>query len=65
MQSTVTLPATVSLTCPGCDARIRAPRQLLGAKRPCPRCRHTLVVHVPAPTDSGVHLVYDDRKPSR
>lgn len=65
MQPTTTSLGSVSLKCPACAARIRAPRQLLGARRPCPRCQHRLVVHVPLPSDSDIHLVYDDRKPSR
>ncbi len=57
--------ATIALKCPACDARIRAPRQLLGSKRPCPRCKHPLAVHVAVPSDSDVHIVFDDRAARR
>lgn len=51
----------ISLKCPGCTARIRAPRQLLGSKRPCPRCKRQLVIEVALPSDADVHIVVDDR----
>jgi hypothetical protein len=55
---------TISLRCPQCSARLRAPRQLLGRICPCPRCRHEIVVRVPVPSDSDVALVGDPRQPS-
>jgi hypothetical protein len=47
----------VSLRCPSCQARLKASRQLLGRHCPCPRCRQTVIVRVPIPSDSDIHLV--------
>ncbi len=47
----------VSLRCPSCRARLKAARQLLGHHCPCPRCRHPVIVRVPIPSDSDIHLV--------
>ena len=49
--------------CSGCGARIKAPIQLLGKKRPCPNCRQELVVRPQPPEDQGPTLVMDDREP--
>ncbi len=53
-------PDRISLRCPGCHARLRAPRKLLGRNCPCPRCRQRLVVCLPIPSDASINLVLDD-----
>ena len=50
-------PPMVQIVCSGCQARIRAPRQLIGTTRPCPRCRETLVVRVALPSEADICLV--------
>ncbi len=57
--------AMIPLKCHGCDARIRAPRQLLGSRRPCPRCKQQLAIHVALPSDQGVQIVFEDRPEAR
>jgi len=47
----------LSLRCPGCRAKLRAPRSLLGRNCPCPRCRRHMVVRPAAPADADVVLV--------
>jgi CheY-like chemotaxis protein len=48
--------------CPGCGSRIKAPIQLLGQSRTCPRCRVPFVVLF-QPEDEGPMLLMDDRQP--
>src|SRR5262249_35084344 len=50
-------PAAVHFHCPGCRARIKAPAQLRGQSRNCPRCRVPLTVPFVAPEDAGPVLV--------
>ncbi len=50
--------------CPGCGARIRAPRPLLGQERPCPRCRRPVLARPAAPQDEEPRLV-SGKEPSR
>jgi CheY-like chemotaxis protein len=45
--------------CPNCNARIKAPFQLLGRTRPCPSCGQPLTVQVQPPEDSGPVLSDD------
>ena len=47
----------IQLVCSGCKARIRAPRQLIGSNRPCPRCRAPLAVRVALPSEQDICLV--------
>lgn len=47
----------ISLRCPGCNAKLRAPLALAGRTCTCPGCKTRVVVRVPAPTDSDVALV--------
>ena len=54
----------LSFRCSGCDARIKAPVQLINQRRPCPRCRHPLTVEPQVPNEQGPILVGDD-DPSR
>jgi DNA-directed RNA polymerase subunit RPC12/RpoP len=39
--------------CPACAARIKAPLQLIGQTRDCPRCGGRLVVKLSPPQDAG------------
>jgi uncharacterized paraquat-inducible protein A len=50
----------IHVRCPGCRARIKAPAQLIGQTRDCPRCRKPLVVQMSPPDDSGPVLLSDD-----
>jgi uncharacterized paraquat-inducible protein A len=52
----------IHLLCPGCGARIKAPFQLIGLTRSCPRCQHQLNIEIAAPQDSGPLLAADDVK---
>ncbi len=45
--------------CPGCNARIKAPTQLLGHRRECPGCRTGFVVRPEPLEDAGPVLVTD------
>lgn len=47
----------VRFSCGGCGAKIKAPVQMLGQTRDCPRCGRTLVVHPQAPEDEGPKLI--------
>ena len=56
----------VSFRCPVCSARIKAPVQLIGQNRSCPRCSHHFTVPRQIPRDeTGPVLVVDDRASSR
>jgi hypothetical protein len=46
----------LSLRCPSCAVRLRAPRELLGRTCPCPRCRTPISVREPIPSDSDVMI---------
>ncbi len=50
----------IHVRCPGCRARIKAPAQLIGQTRDCPRCRQPLIVQMSAPEDEGPVLLCDD-----
>jgi DNA-directed RNA polymerase subunit RPC12/RpoP len=54
---------TFSFRCPACNARIRAPYQLVGEIRPCPGCSHRFVVRPPIPQEEGPVLVPDEQAP--
>ncbi len=64
MQS-ATPTSMIQFVCSGCKARIRAPRQLVGSFRPCPRCRERLEIHVPLPSEADICLVPIDVYPAR
>jgi hypothetical protein len=53
------MPATITFRCPGCNARIKAPAELLGQKRQCPGCKTQFTVRVSTPPDNGPILVSD------
>jgi uncharacterized paraquat-inducible protein A len=48
------------LNCPKCQAKLRAPRHLLGQMCPCPRCGANVVVQLPfhRQEDADVALVF-------
>ena len=52
-------PPSIRITCPGCGARIKAPLQMTGLRRPCPRCRMSLILKREPPQDEGPRLVMD------
>ena len=54
------MPATFVLRCPGCRARIKAPRQLIGRRRNCPGCDTPFVVRIQPLQDSDPLLVAAD-----
>lgn len=51
------MPASLSLRCPSCNVRIKAPAQLLGRRRACPGCKTPFVVRPQPPQDSGPVLM--------
>jgi hypothetical protein len=51
---------SIRVRCPGCRARIKAPAQLIGQERDCPRCRRPLVVKMCTPEDIGPVILSDD-----
>ena len=51
------MPATLSFRCPSCQARIKAPIQLLGRWRECPSCTRRFIVRAQPPQDAGPVLV--------
>ena len=61
MQQTKSTADRVALQCPGCQAKIRASRKLLGQVCPCPRCRSAIVVQLPLPSDADINLVFEER----
>jgi DNA-directed RNA polymerase subunit RPC12/RpoP len=50
----------IRFRCAGCGARIKAPLELLGHVRPCPGCRHGLVIRPESPEDAEPVLLLDD-----
>jgi len=54
------MPSKITLRCPGCKARITAPRALLGRRRNCPGCGTSFVVRTQPPADSDALLVSAD-----
>ncbi len=53
-------PDLLRCRCRGCGARIKAPRALLGQKRPCPGCQKSVAIFPESPDDEGPKLVLDD-----
>jgi uncharacterized paraquat-inducible protein A len=53
----------ITFACPACQARIKAPLQLVGHSRSCPRCGQTLSVPVQVPSEEPPVLVLDDSRP--
>jgi DNA-directed RNA polymerase subunit RPC12/RpoP len=55
----------ISFRCEGCQARIKAPAQLHGQMRSCPRCGHRFIVAPRPVEDAGPALVFDAVPASR
>jgi hypothetical protein len=53
----------IRFRCPGCNAGIKAPPQLLGHLRACPGCGRRFIVHRQAPDDAGPLLARDGLVP--
>jgi DNA-binding response OmpR family regulator len=53
----------IRVCCPGCGARIKAPVQMLGLRRPCPRCNQMLTIKRDPPQDEGPRLLLDELLP--
>jgi uncharacterized paraquat-inducible protein A len=51
---------SITLLCTDCSARIKAPVQLLGQTRSCPRCGTELHINVKTPEDCGPVLAADE-----
>jgi DNA-binding NtrC family response regulator len=51
--------SVLRIACTACGARIKAPRQLLGQTRACPRCQCRLVIKQQPPEDEGPALIMD------
>jgi hypothetical protein len=51
------MPAVILFRCPGCNARIKAPAQLVGQWRNCPGCQARFQVRPRPPQDSAPVLV--------
>jgi hypothetical protein len=49
----------IRVRCPACRARIKAPAELIGQRRPCPRCKKSLEVRMSPPDDLGPVLIDD------
>ncbi len=58
---------TILFRCPACNARIKAPAELLGQRRQCPGCQTPFVVRCEPAEDCGPVLAADrppaDRSP--
>jgi uncharacterized paraquat-inducible protein A len=52
--------STIRVRCPGCNARIKAPFELLGQTRGCPRCKRRLVIKTKTPDDAEPLLSSDE-----
>jgi DNA-directed RNA polymerase subunit RPC12/RpoP len=57
--------AVLSFRCAGCQARIKAPFELLGQSRACPGCGYRLYIRLKAPPESGPMLVPDEVRYAR
>jgi len=55
---------SIRFRCPSCNARIKAPFQLLGKTRDCPQCGNLLHIQMKAPEDSEPILSSDDALPA-
>ncbi len=58
------MPPSIRVRCAGCDARIKAPIQLLGQRRKCPRCQRSLLIRTKAPEDSSPMLSQEEMRTS-
>jgi hypothetical protein len=53
------MPASILFRCPGCNARIKAPVQLVGQWRNCPGCNTRFQVRPRPPQDVGPLLTVE------
>lgn len=51
--------AFLRVICGNCDATIKAPVQMLGMQRPCPRCKRPLVIKRGPPSDEGPQVMLE------
>ncbi len=51
----------ITIRCHACKARIKAPAELLGKRRHCPRCKQVILVRLTPPTDASILLVRDQQ----
>jgi RsiW-degrading membrane proteinase PrsW (M82 family) len=54
----------ISITCPGCGRRLKAPDSLAGRRLPCPACKSQLVVPQPPAEDTAAALLLGDDHPA-
>jgi hypothetical protein len=59
------MPATITVRCHGCKARLRAPIQLLGECRLCPACKTPVRIRVQPLADSDPLLAVPRHKDAR
>jgi hypothetical protein len=60
------MPSAIRFRCPYCQARMRAPWELRGQMRDCPRCQRPLIVKMEPPEDAEPILLRDEPSaPSR
>ncbi len=52
--------SSIRILCPNCNVRIKAPAQLLGKMRACPKCGERLFIHYAPPEDCGPALLCDE-----
>ncbi len=52
--------STISVQCPTCNAKIKAPVELLGQKRKCPRCRARVEIARSKPIDASPKVLLGD-----
>jgi hypothetical protein len=53
----------ISVECPSCRARLRAPLKLIGRSRPCPACRVVVAIRPSVPDEAEPVLIMDDDEP--
>ena len=51
---------SVRFRCPKCNARIKAPAELIGQRRTCPGCSESFIVPSDLPEDAGPVLVLQE-----
>jgi hypothetical protein len=54
--------STVVVRCLACNAKVKAPAQIVGQVRPCPRCQKPLLIRNSPPRDAGPVLVSDEEQ---
>ena len=56
---------SIHFRCPQCGARIKAPAQLVGRRRDCPRCGRPVLVRRSSPRDADPVLAPLEREEGR